>query len=62
MKGSQVPTLIRDGKMKGPHDLRSGIYFAMLFEQYPDVSRTTGSSSVAFKALTLTGKALRFKL
>jgi mannose-6-phosphate isomerase-like protein (cupin superfamily) len=57
-----IHTLIRDGKMKGPRDLRSGIYFAMLFEQYPDVSRTTGPSTIAFRALTLTGKALRYKL
>ena len=57
-----IHTLIRDGKMTGPRSLRSGIYFAMLFEQYPDVSRTVGPSTIAFKALTLTGKALRYKL
>jgi quercetin dioxygenase-like cupin family protein len=54
--------LIREGKIKRPQELRSGIYFAMLFERYPDVSRVTGPFKVAFKALALIGKALRFKL
>ena len=57
-----IASLIRDGKIKGPQDLRSGIYFAMLADSYPDVSRPTGPVKVAFKPLALIGKALRFKL
>ena len=59
-----IHALIGEGKIKRlpPKEPRSAIYSVMLFDEYPDWSRPTGPMSGVFKALTLVGKALRFKL
>lgn len=57
-----MDTLIGEGKLKGLTHPRSGIYVAMVFSEYPDVSRVTGPQSAVLKALAYVGKALRFKL
>jgi hypothetical protein len=56
--------LIGEGKIKRlpPKEPGSAIYAAMLFVQYPDVTRVTGPLNGVFKAMALIGKALRFKL
>lgn len=56
--------LIREGKIKRlpPKEPRSAIYAAMVFVEYPDVTRATGPLGVGFKSLALMGKALRYKL
>lgn len=56
--------LIREGKIKRlpPKEPRSAIYAAMLFNRYPGEIRATGALNGVFKALTLLGNALRFKL
>jgi quercetin dioxygenase-like cupin family protein len=59
-----MQTLIAEHKLKGlpPKEPRSAIYVAMLFTEYRDWTRPTGPLSAVFKALALTGSALRFKL
>ncbi len=56
--------LIREGKIKRlpPSEPKSAIYAAMVFDRYSDVTRASGPLKSVFKALTLIGKALRFKL
>ena len=56
--------LIDQGKVKRlpPKEPRSAIYAAMLFNEYPDVTRASGPLSGVFKALAFVGKTLRFEL
>lgn len=56
--------LIGEGKLKRlpPKEPGSAIYAAMLFDRYSDEIRVIGPLRGVFKALALTGRALRFKL
>jgi mannose-6-phosphate isomerase-like protein (cupin superfamily) len=56
--------LIEEQKIKRlpPKEPRSAIYAAMLFSCYPGEIRVTGPLKGVFKALTLIGRGLRFKL